>query len=75
VGTTYGFEKTSDGYYTSTNAAIDSSASLCKVNLQMAEASTITIQCINYAETNYDYGLIGNIDTILTDTFDDDSNV
>lgn len=75
VGTTYGFEKTSDGYYTSTNAGVDSSASLCKVNLQMAEAGTITIQCINYAEANYDYGLIGNIDTILTDAFNDDSNV
>lgn len=75
VGTTYGFEKTSDGYYTSTNARVNSSASLCKVNLQMAEAGTITIQCINYAEPNYDYGLIGNIDTVLTDTFNDDSNV
>lgn len=75
VGTTYGFDKTSDGYYTSTNAGVNSSASLCKVNLQMAEAGTITIQCINYAESNYDYGLIGNIDTVLTDTFSDDSNV
>lgn len=75
VGTTYGFEKTSDGYYTSTNTGVNSSASLCKVNLQMAESGTITIECINYAESNYDYGLIGNIDTVLTDNFNDISNV
>ena len=33
AGTTYGFTKTSDGYYTSNNKAIANSAAVCKINL------------------------------------------
>ena len=59
AGTTYGFTKTSDGYYTSNNQGKANTAAVCKINLQIFEYTTITFSCINNAESIYDYGMIG----------------
>lgn len=71
AGTTYGFTKTSDGYYTSNNKAIANSAAVCKINLQLFEYTTITFSCINNAESIYDYGMIGQPNVILDDSSTD----
>lgn len=66
-GASYGFSLTSDGYYTSNNAGVNSSAAVCRVNFtnNTGAAYTVTFNCINYAEANYDYGIIGKINTAL----------
>ena len=70
-GASYGFSKTSDGYYTSSNAGVANSASVCRVNFtnNTGAAYTVTFNCINYAESNYDYGIIGKINTALRPTY------
>ena len=65
-GASYNFTKASDGYWTRTNQGITSSASVCKVVFDMVADGTITFNCINYAEGNYDYGIIGALDTDLS---------
>lgn len=67
-GASYGFSKTSDGYYTSSNAGVANSASVCRVNFtnNTGAAYTVTFNCINYAESRYDYGIIGKINTALS---------
>ena len=60
------------GYYESTNKNIQNSASVCKVIFNNAGGANITFNCINYAESNYDYGLIGqpNVELTLNNTDD-----
>lgn len=72
-GVTYGFEKTSDGYYTSTNAGIDDSFSYGKLTFNSLEAQTITLQCINHGENNYDYGLISALNSNLSQSNEADT--
>lgn len=72
-GASYGFSKTSDGYYTSNNKAQNSSYAVCKIDFFAKEEKTIILNCINYAESNYDYGLISEIDSILELNYDADS--
>lgn len=71
-GASYNFVLNSNGYYESTNKAIQNSASVCKVTFNNAEGANITFNCINYAETNYDYGIIGqpNVELTLNNTDD-----
>jgi len=69
VGATYGFTKLSNGYYESTNQGINSSVSLCKIKFRILLGSVITFSCINYAESNYDYGMIGVTNVILDETY------
>ena len=61
-GASYGFKLNSNGYYESTNKGVNSSAAVCRVNIKAAKACKVTFKCINYAETNYDFGLLGVID-------------
>ena len=74
-GASYGFNHTSDGYYTSTNAGVNSSASVCRVNFtnNTGAAYNVKFNCINYAESNYDYGIIGKINTALSTSSTSDS--
>lgn len=64
-GASYGFSLNSSGYYESDNKGVDSSYAICRVNFNIPTATTVYFDCINYAESNYDYGIIGNIDTDL----------
>lgn len=72
-GASYGFSLNSNGYYESSNKGVDNSASVCKVRLDLVSNSNIVFTCINYAESNYDFGILGKLDTDLTTTSDEDS--
>ena len=61
-GATNKFALNSNGYYESNNKGVNNSAAVCRVNIHAAKACTMTFKCINYAESSYDYGLLGVID-------------
>lgn len=62
----YGFTlNSSTGYYVSTNDGVSKSASVARLNLDFESDCIVTIQYINYAEANYDYGMFGKLDTAV----------
>ena len=61
----YGFILNSAGYYESQNKHIQNSYALCRVNISNPMGYPIVLECINYGETNYDYGVIGQKDKQL----------
>ena len=62
-GASYGFILGSDGYYISENKAVNNSYAICRIDVVTSEATILTLDCINYAESGYDYGLISKVDT------------
>lgn len=64
-GSQYGFALNSNGYYESQNQKIPNSYAICRVNIHNPVGRIMYIDCINYAEMNYDYGMIGKKDTQL----------
>lgn len=65
-GATYGFNLNNNtGYYVSTNNGVSKSASVARLNMDFESSCTVTIQYINYAEANYDYGMFGKLDTAV----------
>lgn len=72
-GTNYRFVLNSNGYYESNNKGVNSSAAVCRVNIHAEKNCTVTFKCINYAESNYDYGLLGVIDKELNTGYSDTS--
>ena len=64
-GAVYNFIKGDDSYWVRTNQGVKSSASVCKVVFSMLKDMTVTFHCYNYAESNFDYGIIGKVDTEL----------
>ena len=73
-GASYNFTLNDNGYYESTNKGVNSSAALCKVNITDLEDSTaVVFDCINSGESSYDFGLISNIDTTLSTSYNVDS--
>lgn len=75
-GAAYGFTLNNSGYYESTNKGKDSSYALCKlvINNSMEEATPMALDCINYAEGGWDYGILSNLDTTLTLSSNADSS-
>lgn len=73
-GARYGFVLNSEGYYESNNKGHGNSAALCKVVFNLPKAATVTFQCINYAESDYDYGILGNVDSTLSTSHSADSS-
>lgn len=65
----YGFDIGSNGYYVSNNKGISKTAAVCRVNISVPVAATITFTFINYAEESYDFGVFGNIDTALNTNY------
>lgn len=66
----YGFTlNNSTEYYVSNNKAIDKSAAVCRVNFDLPARCLVTISYINYAESTYDFGIFGNIDTALNGNY------
>lgn len=66
-GASYGFNlNNSTGYYTSTNAGVASSASVCRVTFNLPVRCLVTIQYINSGEATYDFGVFGKVDTTLS---------
>lgn len=68
-GASYKFVMNSSGYYESNNKGVDNSAAMCRVNLKITKPSNITFKCINYAESNYDFGLLGTLDTAMNTSY------
>lgn len=62
----YGFRRNSGGYFESENKGVDNSYALCKVRIFADGVSHMYIDCINYGESIYDYGILSRIDTTLT---------
>lgn len=70
----YGFVLNSNSYYESNNQGQDDTFAMCKVNINAPIDCTMHVDCINYAENNYDYGILSNLDEELTfnsDTYND----
>lgn len=75
LGTTYGFALNDNGYYESQNKAKGNSFAICRVSLDVKETCNVIFNTINYAESNYDYGWLGNLDEPLGTSTAVDSNV
>ena len=74
-GATYGFELNANNYYESTNKGKPSSYSLCKLVFVTTEKiKTLQLECINSGESNYDFGILSNIDTTLSLSSSEDSS-
>lgn len=72
-GAQYGFALNSAGYYESQNKGVNTSYALCRVNLTVNKACNVEFSVINFAESNYDYGLFGALDTALNKNASEDS--
>ena len=72
-GASYGFLPNSDGYYESENKGVKSSAAVCKVTFFPSVDAHLYVDCINFAETKYDYGLLSEIDKTLGTTYTADT--
>lgn len=74
LGSAYGFTLGSDDYYESTNKGVGSSYAICRLNITAMADCKLYLDCINYAEYGYDYGLLSNLDTELTLSYVADSS-
>lgn len=61
----YAFVEIGEGYYESSNQAVSNSYSLCRVRFKTT-TEKIYIDCIGEGEANYDYGILSNLDMVLT---------
>ena len=64
-GATYGFSPKADNYYESNNKGINSSYAMAKLNFTTDGSYKLYLDCINYAETNYDFGILSELDKTL----------
>ena len=64
-GATYGFSPKADNYYESTNKGVNSSYAMAKLNFTTDGSYRLYLDCINYAETNYDFGILSELDKTL----------
>lgn len=62
-GAQHGFTLNANGYYESQNKGVDSSYAICRVNLTVTKQCTIAFECISDGEINFDYGIMGKLDT------------
>ena len=65
-GSTYGFIINDDDYYESNNKGQHASYAVCKVNITNNSGYNVFIDCINYAESGCDYGILSNINKTLS---------
>ena len=73
-GAAYSFALNSSGYYESQNKGVQDSYAVCKVNFN-CEGKTMYLDCINFGESTFDFGLVGNVDTALSLSTTVDSTV
>jgi hypothetical protein len=73
AGDSYGFSL-NNNYYESTNQSMDNSYALCRVLIEVTATTDIVFGVINYGESNYDYGIIGNLNQELLRSNEDDGN-
>ncbi len=75
-GATYGFALNDAGYYESQNKGKANSYAMCKVLFNATYQKQVGLKCINYAQKGSDYGLISNVDTMLSmDNVEDSEGV
>ncbi len=69
----YTFVLGSDEYYESNNKKQPSSYAMCKLEFYVPyDGSTLELDCINYAESQYDFGILSKIDKELPeDSYED----
>ena len=72
-GASYKFTLNSSGYYESNNKGVANSAAVCRVNMHIEKACNVVFKCINYAESNYDFGLLGKLDSAMNTGYNDTS--
>lgn len=72
ISTTYVFTINDNGYYESNNKKKANSWALCKITINAPQAFTLTIPYISSGESNYDYGIFGQLDTELANSATDD---
>lgn len=70
----YGFVKV-DEYYVSNNYNVHSSIAIAKINLSGTKQWTLTLDCISYGESNFDYGIIYKIDTTPSFSWSNSVNI
>lgn len=68
----YGFVLQSDGYYKENSGGGTSRAALCKVTLNMKTAGTVNFSVVNYGYSSYDYGIVGKVDKVLSNSYSTD---
>jgi hypothetical protein len=73
-GASYGFALREDGYWESQNFKKGVSAAVCQINISNPLGKPVYIDCINFGENNYDYGVLGNIGQELAKTNTTDSS-
>ena len=61
----YGFALNSSGYYESQNKGVNNSYALCRVNISNPLNKKLYFDCINSAESGFDYGLLGAVNQEL----------
>lgn len=70
----YGFTlDASDNYYKSQNKGKANSAALCRVNFSTIQQSTLRFTVVSYTEEDYDIGVIGKLDTALSNSYTEDT--
>ena len=74
LNTDYTFVQNNSGYYENNNKGRDNSFAICKVNIVVPKDCTMYVDCINYAEQNWDYGILSNLDTTLELSKNADTN-
>lgn len=63
----YDFSLTSDGYYTSQNAGVANSYAYGGFKFTFTKPTQVKFRCISYGEIDYDYGIMSNLDTNLSE--------
>lgn len=72
ISTDYGFALNDAGYYESNNQKKGSTWALCKIVFNAPQACILTIPYISSGESNYDYGIFGQVDVELANDVTDD---
>lgn len=64
--TPYTFALNDAGYYESNNQKKGGSDALCRVDISNLQGKKVVFECINFAESNYDYGRLGKVNQEYT---------
>lgn len=73
-GAAHGFELNDNDYYESQCKKIANGYAVCKVVFTGEAERDITLRCISYGESNYDYGIISQVDKTLALSNTDDGS-
>ena len=69
----YGFSVNTRGWFESQNQGVNNSYSMIKIRFYATSNSSFTIRYISHAENNFDYAIFGNLDQVLSQSYNVDS--